>query len=620
MAKKKSAKDILLWILMALLLAGLGGFGIDGFLSQRVTAIGSVGGRDIDAHAYARALQSQMRAFEQQIGQPLSFAQARAFGLDVQVRQQLVTQAALESEAARIGISAGDANVERAISAINAFQGTGGRFDMESYRYQLQNIGMTPASFEQDIRREAARGILQAATTAGIETPANLRAALVDFYATRHRFDLFTLTEAQLDAPVPDPDEAAVQAYYDAHIADFTAPETRAITYAWITPEMALETIAVDEDSLRALYQSRINEYVLPERRLVERLVYPDTASAQAAIDRVTNGDVTFETLVAERNLTLDDTDMGDVTQRQLGGAAGAAVFALAEPGSVTGPHDTNLGPALFRMNAILNAQETTFDEVRAELHAELAGDSARRAIADLQEGFDDLLAGGATLEELAAETPMVLGTIDWSRDSDNDIAAYSEFATAAAAVSADDFPELTRLADGGLFALRLDAVTPPTPRPLDSVREAATAGARQTALEAALLALAQDWSAQLATQGAQSFAEAHDLTPETYADFTRLDSLPHVPATMLETLLSAAPATPVVSAADGVVLLALVGAIDPPDPQDAQTERLVSTINEQVGAALAQDMFEYFARALQSEAGITLNQAAIDAVHASLP
>ncbi|MCL4674692.1 MAG: SurA N-terminal domain-containing protein, partial [Pararhodobacter sp.] len=479
MASKKSAQSILMWILMAMLIAGLGGFGIDGFLSQRITSIGSVGGREIDAQTYSRALQAELRSLEQQVGQSISLSQAQAFGLDVQVRQQLVTQAALEAEAERIGISVGDLNVQKTLTSIGAFQGATGVFDPETYRFQLQNAGQTAAAFEEEVRRDAARGILQAATAAGIQTPDSLRTAMIDFYAARHMFDLFTLTESDLPAPVADPDETAVQRYYDDHLDQFTAPESRAITYAWLTPDMLLDSVEVDEDTIRALYDARLADFVQPERRLVERLIYPDEASAQAAIDRVTAGTASFEDLVAERNLSLEDADMGDVSEAQLG-AAGAPVFALDEPGMVTGPHMTNLGPALFRMNAILNAQETPYSEARAELRAELAGDAARRAIADQQEGFDDLLAGGATLEDLANETPMVLGTIDWSRDTSEGIAAYTEFAAAAAAISADDFPELTGLADGGLFALRLDAITPPTPRPLDSVRAEATAGARQ--------------------------------------------------------------------------------------------------------------------------------------------
>jgi len=619
MAQKKSAQSILMWILMAMLIAGLGGFGIDGFLSQRVTSIGSVGGREIDAQTYSRALQAEMRAFEQQVGQPVNFSQARAFGLDVQVRRQLVIQAALENEAERIGISVGDVNVQRTLTSIDAFQGAGGGFDMDRYRFQLQNSGQTPALFEEDVRRDAARGILQAATAAGIETPANLRSALVEFYASRHEFDLFTLTEDQLPTPVADPDDASVSAFYEANIADFTAPELRQITYAWLTPTMLLDTVEVDEDSLQALYDQRIDQFVQPERRLVERLIYPDDTEAQAAMDRITAGTASFEDLVAERNLTLEDADMGDVSQAQLG-AAGAAVFALDEPGVVTGPHASNLGPALFRMNAILNAHETTFLEARDALRAELAGDSARRAIAQQQEGFDDLLAGGATLEDLADETPMQLGTIDWSTELAEGIAAYAEFGEAAEAITADDFPELAGLSDGGLFAIRLDAIVPPTPYPLDDVRTAVSAAARQAAVEAALSTLARDLSVDLATMGTQEFSDAQGLMPETFEAVTRLDRLPQVPQTMLETILTSDAGTPVINIADGRALLAYIGTTQEADLEDEQTQRLVGAVDEQVGSALAQDVFEYFARALEAEAGITLNQAAIEAVHTSFP
>ena len=615
MAKGKSGQNILVWILMGFLVIGLAGFGIDGFLTQRVTSIGSVGQREIDARDYSRALQSELNRFSQQIGQNVTLAQAQAFGLDRQVRAQLVTQTALEAEAERIGISLGDQNVTDTITAMDAFRGPGGVFDMANYRFQLENIGLTPAEFEESVRRDAARGILQAATAAGIETPDTLRTTLLDYFATRHAFDIFTLTEANLPTPVPAPTEAQVQAFYDANIGQFTTPETRQITYAWITPAMVLDQVETDEEALRRLYDSRLSQYVQPERRLVDRLVFIDTAAAEAALARITANEITFDDLVTERGLTLDDVDMGDVSQAQLG-AAGAAVFALTEPGEVTGPHDSNLGPALFRMNAILNAQETTFDEVREELEAELSGDAARRLILDLQEPLDDLLAGGATLEELAAESQMELGSIAWSPESDQGIAAYSAFAAAAASISADDFPELVALDDGGLMALRLDGVTPPAPRPLADVRTEAEAGARAAQVDAALLALGTTLSADLAREGVMAFGDARFLAAETYADVTRLDRMAGIPPALLESVLDGEEGAPVILVENQTLYLGLIGAITPPDPADAQTADLIAAINDQVSQALAQDVFQYFARALEGEAGITLNQAAIDAVH----
>tara|TARA_R110002072_G_C7927892_1_gene531472 strand:- start:237 stop:2096 length:1860 start_codon:yes stop_codon:yes gene_type:complete len=619
MAKKNSTQSILMWILMAMLIAGLGGFGIDGLLTQRVTSIGSVGDREIGAQDYARALQAEMRAFEQQIGTSVNFSQARAFGLDQRVRTQLVVQAALDNEAARIGISVGDENVGRTLRSISAFQGAGGVFDRANYEFQLANIGQTPTEFEDSLRRDAARSILQTATAAGIETPQNLRDELIDFYATQHRFDLFTLRESDLPTPVASPDETAVRGFYDANIDRFTTPESRAITYAWLTPEMLVDAAAVSDDDIRRLYDQRIDQYVQPERRLVERLVFADDAAASAAMARITDGSASFDDLVAERGLTLDEADMGDVTEADLD-EAGAAVFALTDPGAVSGPHPTFLGPALFRMNAILNAQETTLDEVRDELRAELSSERTRRMIADLREPIVDILAGGATIEQLADETDMQLGTIDWAQGSDEGIAAYAEFSAVAAAVSADDFPELTELSDGGVFALRLDGVTPPAARPLEEVRTEATAGAREQAVETALMEHARNLSVDLVAQGTQNFSEAQGLTPESFEAVTRLDGVSQVPASMLESILSADTGTTVINVADGQVLMALVGEDQAPDPADEQTGQLIRAVDEQIGAALAQDVYEYFARALEAEAGISLNQAAINAVHANFP
>lgn len=612
----KSKQNILVWILMGLLILGLAGFGVDGFLGGQVRSIGKVGERDISAQSYARNLQNEIRAIEQETGQSLPFSRVQQMGLDSRVRAQLVRQAALESEAQRIGISVGDETVQQSLFEIAAFRGPGGEFDRETYRFALQNISMTPSEFEAELRHDAARGILQAATAGGTTTPENYRDALIGHFATRHDLAVFTLDESALPTPVQEPSQTAVEAYFDENIERFTAPETRAITYAWITPTMMLDEIEVDEDALRALYESQIDEYVQPERRLVERLVYPDESAALAAMAQLDAG-ASFEDLIAARGLDLDDADMGDVSERELG-AAGAAVFALDEPGAVTGPHPSPVGPALFRMNAVLSAQEISFEEARPELRAELASDTARRAIADDFDLYEDLLAGGATLEELAAETMLELGQIDWARGTSDGIAAHEEFREAAAAISEGDFPEMLVLENGGLFALRLDGITPPAPRPLAEVRQQAEAGARRHAVELALAEHASQLAPALASDGVDAFAQARALNAERFDQITRIDRLPGLPDTLRQRLFDADIGVPEVLARDGLVYLGVVTDRQPADPGDDLTRQLVAAVDQQIAAALAQDIFDYFARALEDEAGISLNQQAIEAVHAS--
>ena len=118
---------------------------------------------------------------------------------------------------------------------------------------------------------------------------------------------------------------------------------------------------------------------------------------------------------------------------------------------------------------------------VEERVAAIVGGFKFRRELRDEVEPIEDLLAGGATLEDLAAETRLQSGEITWyeglSSFGARNIDRYDEFRSAAAVAAVGDFPEVLELADGGIFALRLDEVIEPALRPFDEVKEAVTEG-----------------------------------------------------------------------------------------------------------------------------------------------
>ncbi len=272
--KLRKKNSVLVWVLMAMLVAGLGGFGVTNF-GGGVTAIGQVGDREIDVNEYGRALQQEMQAFSAQIGKPVTMEQAQALGLDRQVRQRLVTTAALDNEAQRIGVSVGDARVAAEIMQIDAFKGVTGEFDREAYRFTLERNNLTEEQFETSVREDMSRSILQGAVVGGFTAPAPMVDTLQAWISEKRGFSLLALTEADLAAPITDPTEDDLKAFYDANNPMFTAPEAKRITYAALLPEMLTDTVQLDEPALRAAYDERIAEFKQPERRLVERLVFP---------------------------------------------------------------------------------------------------------------------------------------------------------------------------------------------------------------------------------------------------------------------------------------------------------------------------------------------------------
>jgi len=606
----KQASRAAVWILMGLLILGLGGFGISNF-GGSIDSIGEVGNEKITVDSYARALRRELNAQQAETGRVVTFAEAEAGGLVEQVRARLIGDAALDDETRRIGISIGDERIAREILEMPAFQGTDGQFNRENYRFVLQQNGLTVAQFEEQIRKDTARSLLQAGVMAGLGGSETYADTLYNFIAERRSASLIRLDAAALDAPLPDPTEAEIAAYYNANPAAYTAPRTRQISYAWLTPEMMLDRIEPDEALIRELYEDRIDEFVQPERRLVERLVFTSEDEAAAAMAAIEAGETTFDAAVEARGLRLSDVDLGDVTQLGIGGAAGAAVFALDGPG-VTGPHLSDIGPAIFRVNGILAARETSFEDAREALVDESIRDRAARMIGDLVNDYDDRLAAGATLEDLAAETEMEFGRIDFTGEPADGIAAYESFRLAAADLAEGDFPELLELEDGGIFALRLDADLPPALRPLDEVRAEVAADWRAAETRARLGQQAAALAGRVAA-GEAFDALGHPV--ETEAALSRGGLTP--PALGDALFAMATPGDIRVVTAGEAAWLVRLDAILPPDPEDPAASFLRDTIAAQAGQGMAQDLYGYFAQELVNAAGLSLDQSALNAVHA---
>ena len=609
--KKRKGASILVWALLAMLIVGLGGFSITNY-GGAVTTIGRVGDREITTQDYAIALRSEINAFSAQIGQPLTGAQALQLGVDRTARQNLLNATALDNEAARLGLSVGDARVAREITGIKAFQGTAGTFDRDTYRFTLERNNLTEAAFEGDMRDDLARTLLTSAVAGGFTAPAALTDTLFAYVGERRGFSLLRLAEADLPTPLPAPTTEEIRKHYNDNIATFTRPEGRRLSYVTLLPADLAATTKIEEATVRDLYNDRIDQFVLPERRLVERLVFTDQAAADAGKARLDAGEA-FDQLVIDRGLTLADVDLGDVAKADLG-AAGDAVFALTEP-AVVGPFASDLGPALYRMNGILAAQETSFEEARADLQAELSADAARRAIDDRREAIDDALAGGATLEDLAREQGMTLGTIDLAPDSDAAIAGYPSFREAAAAANVGDFPDLIELDDGGLAALRLEEILPPAPIPLaeaePKVAEAWRAAALARALSDRAIAIksAVEGGANLGTFGIL------DTTPRIARDGFVEDAPPEL---LIAVFAMQAGQVRVIEG-PGFVGLVRLDIVLPADAADPERAPLRDAIAAQAEQALAADALALFTAEQTRTGGIMLDEAAINAVHAQM-
>ncbi|MRX50338.1 peptidylprolyl isomerase [Paracoccus sp. S-4012] len=610
---RRRGKSLINWILVGLLLLGLGGWGVTSFTGGSRQAIGSVGSVDITAGEYARALGAEIDAITAQTGERLTGEEARGFGLPQAVQSRLIASAALEAEAREIGLSVGDARVAAQIMQAPAFSGFGS-FDPAVYADVLRRQGMTVADFEQNLRMDEAGQLLQQAIAGGVAAPTGAVEAATGWLTETRDLSWMEITPALLTEAVAPPDEAALQAWWQANPERFTASETRTITYAWVTPEMLEPTVQLDEEALRQVYETNRAEFQQPARRMVDRLVYPSAEAAAEAKARLDAGEVDFDGLVAERGLTRADIDLGEVTEAQLG-AAGPAVFAAPDNG-VIGPVETPLGPALISINAILDPIDIPFEAARDDLRTEAAADRARRDIVALASEVSDHLAGGATLEQLAEETPMELGTIEWQADAAPEagsIAAYPSFRTAAAAVTEGDYAEAMELEDGGIFALRLDALTPPAVIPFEEAREQVLADWTAAETKKRLLAIGDEL--RLEAISAHALPQAQQAT-----GLGRDGVIEGLPGAVVTRAFALDEPGEIALVDEGErVFLVMLDAIHGADETAPETGMVRAAVERTLSRSIAEDVFTYHTQALTQAHGLRLNPQVAAAVDAQL-
>lgn len=604
-----------MWVIMGLLFVGLIGFGGGGLLGGTIRTIGSVGEEPINITTYATGMQSAIQRMNLNAGRALTPNEIQESGIQGRVLDAVVGLAALNNEVAEKGISIGDDALRTALLTNPQFSGLDGNFDREGYEFYLSHqLGVSAAEYEASLRKETARGILETALVGGVESTGTGARALLQFAQEERSAEWAELTAEALSQDVAAPTDADLEAYYAENIEQYRSLRTRQITYAWLNPTDLLDTVDIPEADLRIAYENQKDRFDQPERRAVDRLVFPDTAAAEDARKRLDAGDVTFAELIIERGLDEGDIALGAIERAALATAASDAVFAAEGPG-VVGPVESTFGPALFRINAVMAADVTSFEEAMPVLRDELAGEAARREVNTAVEEIDDLLAGGATIEELGTETAMTSAKISYNADATDPITGYEAFRAAAEAAQTSDFPEIIDLADGGIVALRLDGIDEPADIPLSDIRDRVESDWRSDQTVAALREQATKFVADIAT-GTEPESLIWNVE-ETLRRSSFVDDLP--PATVLEVFTLANVGDIAIIEDVGRVILARLTDITPFDPEAEDASAALTAIQAQRDAGVAIDMLDLFSRAVQERSRVNLDQGAINQINNQL-
>jgi peptidyl-prolyl cis-trans isomerase D len=605
-------------VVMGVLIISFGIWGIaDIFRGFGQSTVAKVGHTEISLNEFRQIYTDRLQQIGRQFGRPLTPDQARAFGIDRQVLQQTIAEAALDEEIRRLGLGQSDDEIRRIIMNDPTFKGVSGSFDPQRFQAIIRNAGYTEQRFIAEQRRVSLRRQITGTIAAGITPPKTMIDVLTRFQNEQRSIEFVKLDAAQagtIDPPSPE----ALAAYFEDHKVQFRAPEYRKLAFVAITPDEIGKWSDVSDDDARKLFDQRKDRLGTPEKREVHQIVFPNLGDAQAARGRLEGG-LSFADLAKERGLDASDVDLGLVAKSAiLDPAVADAAFSLPA-GELSQPVQGRFGVALVKVDKIEPGTEPDFAKVAPEIKRELAVERARAKVAELRDKMEDERGGGASVIEAAQKlglSAVTIDAVDRSGRAPNGqpvttIPQGLDVVSQAfnSDVGVDNDPISFH---GGYVWYDVLGITPSRERSLDEVKDQVEARWREDQIATKLRAKATELVQKL-EQGGKLTDEAAALgvKVETAAGFKRDDQPAGVPSgTVAAAFRTAKNGVGQTSAGIGgaVVVFRVTDIVDP--TVDAASDA-VKKLKESLDRALTDELVAQYVTKLQTVIGTTINQAA---------
>lgn len=605
-------------VVMGVLIVSFAVWGIaDIFKGFGQSSLAKIGKTEISTEQFRQIYTERLQQLGRSFGRPLTSEQARAFGIDRQVLQQTIADAALDEEARRMGLAQSQEETMRLIYSDPNFKGLGGKFDPARFQATIRQFGYTEQRYLAEQRRLGLRRQIAGTVSAGAEPPKVLIDAMTRFQNEQRSIEYVKLDAAQagtIDPPSPE----ALAAYFEDRKTQFRAPEYRKLSFVVISPEEIGKWTEVTDEDAKKIFEQNRDRLGTPEKREVSQMFFPNEGDAQAARSRLTSG-MSFDDLAKERNLNLADVDLGLIAKSAIIDPAIAdAAFALPS-GEVSQPVQGRFGVALVKIGKIEPGTTPTFESVAGQVKKELATERARAKVSEIQNKMEDERSGGANVVEASQKlglTPVTIEAVDRSgRKPDGqpvtNVPRGLDVVSQAfnSDVGVDNEP--IQFA-GGYVWYDVLGITPSRERPLDEVRSQVEAKWREDQISNKLRAKATEMVQKLEQGGSLATeAAAVGSKVETATGFRRDASPSGVPSAAITAAFRTAKdgvgQTPGAGGNEWIVYRVTDVTVPPVDTASEELKKLKETLQR----GMTDEQIGQYVTKIESEIGTSINQAA---------
>lgn len=476
--RKGASKGILKYILLGSLAFAAGGLvvmDVGGFFRGGISQsdIGRAGSEKFHISTFDRTIRRTLNRIGMQPEEAFKLGYIDEL-LNTEIRGALLSQAA-----SKLGIHVTKDHIAKKISAMVEPMLEEGRTPQEVLDQVLLSQGMTEGEFVNSVSREMSNSLLSSSVISGGSAVSDFMAADVEAFDKENRdIEVIFFDDSEIK-DLKEPTGAELASLYDVMKEGYASPETRTVTLITISDKNLKGTIDISEDDLRAAYEENIAAYSTPEQRRVEQSILASEDEAIAVSEALASAGNLKE---AVKKVTTAETAYLPAQDFQKDGLLpeiSDKVFA-AQKGDKIGPIKTALGWHVLVVNDFIAPSQKPFEEVRAKLEEEIKQVRLTEQLYAMANSFDDLMGGGATLEEAAKEVDIEtkqlppINNMGQDKDGKDSLKEQEDnrvlILQTAYEITEGETSPVMETANGGFMAVQVNAIQPKTYKQLNEV------------------------------------------------------------------------------------------------------------------------------------------------------
>lgn len=465
---RNSMKSPIALVFMALIVLSFVVWGTgDVFRAGTGDAVVIVGPQKITVNQLSTRWQQEVSSRTRSSNGKFSEIDAKAQGIDEQLLERMISEAALDAKLDELGVSVSSKMVLKYAKGYDAFRDPlTGQFSDEQYLETLNQAQMTPAMFEADARADIRRQQILSLLTDAMASPIAFTRNMMAFQQELRQVESIFLP-AEIQPKAPEPTTEQLETLLTQNPAQFAIPERRAATLVLISASDLELEIQPTEEELRELFRFNIANYSQAETRSWLQITVADQVIAERVSNRLAAGEQAV-TIMADMQIEGAPIELTDVIVTNAPDDQIAKAVFEGDVGA-TGVAEGRFQWAAWKLTAITEGYQQDFEEVRTELAKEFTREEARNRLFEIMGDFEGSRADGLTLDEAAQAQNLVaisLPPVD-RRARDENLQVIDIFAKNPEILETlflfDELVEsdIEETSNGDFFALHVDEIVP---------------------------------------------------------------------------------------------------------------------------------------------------------------